>query len=37
MDTIGFCPVSARCVQMHSTAWNILWEGNYLDEFEIHP
>jgi len=36
-DTISFSPVSARYVQMHSTAWNIPWEGNYLDEFEIYP
>lgn len=36
-DTISFSVVSARYVQMHSTAWNIPWEGNYLDEFEIYP
>jgi hypothetical protein len=36
-DTISFNPVSARYVQMHSTAWNISWEGNCPDEFEIYP
>ncbi len=36
-DTITFNPVLARYVQMVSTAWNLPWEGNYLDEFEIYP